>query len=69
MKSREHGVPSYIINKEEPACHPLGHTIVTCGVIVQVDDQVAQPEVRLGIVDGNRKFALTGRASLDFKSG
>jgi hypothetical protein len=39
----------YVINKEKPACHPLGH-IVACGLIVEIDVQVAQAEVRLGVV-------------------
>lgn len=38
----------YVINKEKPACHPLGHIIVACVLIVEVDNQVAQAEGRPG---------------------
>ena len=37
-----------VINKEKGACHPLGHIIVACGLIVEIDNQVAQAEVRPG---------------------
>lgn len=37
----------YVINKEKLAWHPRGHIIVVCGLIVEVDDQVAQAEIRI----------------------